>query len=166
MKNHEDNYNDFEWETEEEYKRIAEQNEIAQNKILEKEKSLVWNKREVIDIEFVEDSSFVKSNIPQKNNLDKSAILNAIDPKTRKEIHDGRTNTTIISGQIDDKHVTFRTESGIGETFIGTLYPTNLQKDEKKAETERLYKKGLKQQEIASRLNISQSSVSKYLNEK
>lgn len=78
--------------------------------------------------------------------------------------YDEKKQTITMSGKQNGYHVTLTAEKGLGETTTQTRYPVLDRKSEYKDEVLRLYnEKGLKQKDIASILNISQSLVSKLI---
>lgn len=90
--------------------------------------------------------------------------LNLFDNKTGSYSYDEKKGIINISGQQNGYHVTVTAEEGLGKTLTQTSYPIFEKKSEYKEEVLRLYNEvGLKQREIASRLNISQSTVSNLL---
>lgn len=103
---------------------------------------------------------------PKKGAFLQKLLLSVVD-----QLDDVKTSTdesrgvATVSGKKDGKHfsVTFE-ESDLGQTRTFTQYYDLPRKSDYKDEVKRLYKKGLKQKEIAIRLGISQSLVSKLLN--
>lgn len=78
-----------------------------------------------------------------------------------------KKQTITISGKQNDYHITVTAEKGIGETITKTSYPVLDRKSDYKEEVLRLYNEvGLKQKEIATRLNISQPLVSNLIKKK
>lgn len=90
--------------------------------------------------------------------------LNQFEEGTGSLSYNEKNQTVTISGVQNGYHVTLTAEKSMGETTTETRYPILNRKSDYKEEVLRLYHdKGLKQKEIASRLNISQSLVSKLI---
>lgn len=75
--------------------------------------------------------------------------------------------TAIVTGKKGGKNICAKLEaSDLGKTASISEYDQLPRKSDYAAEVKRLYRQGLKQKEIALRLGISQSLVSKLLNDK
>lgn len=92
--------------------------------------------------------------------------LNQFEEGTGSFSYDEKKQVVTLSGKQNGFHVTLTAERGLGETITQTRYPDFEKKSDYKEEVIRLYNElGLKQKDIAVRLNISQSTVSKLLRE-
>lgn len=90
--------------------------------------------------------------------------FNLFDKGTGSFSYDDKKGIINLSGQQNGYHVTVTAEEGLGKTLTQTSYPIFDNKSEYREEVLRLYNDvGLKQREIAARLNISQSTVSNLL---
>lgn len=79
--------------------------------------------------------------------------------------YDKKKNIATVSGKRDGYNYTVIAEKSMGETLIQTRYPELERKSDYKDEVKLLYSKGLRQKDIAMRLGISQSLVSKLVRE-
>ena len=92
-----------------------------------------------------------------------ASIIDQLDDV--KTSSDETQGIATIYGKKEGKHFSITIEaSDLGQTRIFTQYNILPRKSDYKGEIKRLYKKGLKQKEIALHLGISQSLVSKLLN--
>jgi len=92
--------------------------------------------------------------------------LNQFEEGTGSFHYDEKKQTITMSGRQNGYHVTMTAEKGLGETTTQTSYPVFDRKSDYREEVLRLYNEvGIKQKEIALRLNISQSLVSKLIND-
>lgn len=103
---------------------------------------------------------------PKKNSSLQQLIFSFWD-----QLDDVKTSTdevqgiATISGKRDGKRISVTIEeSDLGQERTFTQYNDLPRKSDYQEEVKRLYKKGLKQKDIALRLGISQSLVSKLLN--
>ena len=104
--------------------------------------------------------------VPKKGALLQNLLLSVVD-----QLDDVKTSTdesrgvATVSGKKDGKRFSVTIEeSDLGQTKTFTQYCDLPRKSDYKDEVKRLYKNGLKQKDIALRLGISQSLVSKLLN--
>ncbi|OCS91759.1 sigma factor-like helix-turn-helix DNA-binding protein [Caryophanon latum] len=92
--------------------------------------------------------------------------LNQFEEGTGSFNYDEKKQTITMSGKQNGYFITLTAEKGIGETTTQTKYPIFSRKSDYKDEVLRLYNElNLTQREIAARLNISQSLVSKLIRE-
>ena len=90
--------------------------------------------------------------------------LNQFEEGTGSFSYDEKKQVVTLSGKQNGFYVTLTAERGLGETITQTRYPDLEKKSDYKEEVIRLYNElGLKQKDIAARLNISQSTVSNLL---
>lgn len=113
------------------------------------------------------ESQIIVGKPEKRNNIVQPFItnyLNQFEEGTGSFSYDEKKQTITMSGKQNGYHVTLTAEKGLGETTTQTRYPIFDRKSDYKEEVLRLYyNAGLKQKEIASRLNISQSLVSRLL---
>lgn len=107
-----------------------------------------------------------KDVVPQK----KKSPLHQMLANLSEQLEDVRTSTdesrgyATICGKKGGKHVSVTIEeTEIGKASTFSEYDDFQRKSDYRDEVKRLYKQGLKQREIALRLGISQSLVSKLL---
>lgn len=109
------------------------------------------------------------SRIPAKSNNPMTTIMdnfNNFEEGSRSfQYNENKlTKTFSITGKRDGEYETITIEEGLGETITYTRMPVVDKKSDYREEAQRLYhKEGLRQKEIAKRLDISQSSVSRYI---
>lgn len=109
-----------------------------------------------------------KELIPQKKEVSLREMVDnfANQLENVKTTTDETRGTATISGKRGGKNVSVTIDSSdYGETRSFSVYDDLSRKSDYKDEVKRLYRQGLKQREIALRLGISQSLVSKLLNE-
>ncbi|MFJ5792222.1 sigma factor-like helix-turn-helix DNA-binding protein [Lysinibacillus sp. NPDC093197] len=111
------------------------------------------------------------SGMPPKNDNILSTIMSNFSnyEEGSRSLHykeDKQTKTLTISGKRNGEFETYTVEEGLGEVTIHTRLPLLDKKYDYKEEILRLYyEKKLTQNEIAKRLDISQSTVSRYIRE-
>lgn len=117
--------------------------------------------------EYKKEIQLVGEKNDRRNNIVQPFInnyLNQFEAGTGSFHYDEKKQTITMSGQQNGYHVTLTAEKGLGETTTQTRYPIFDKKSDYKGEVLRLYNDlGLKQKDIAARLNISQSLVSKLI---
>lgn len=109
-----------------------------------------------------------KELVPKKKDMPLHQFVSELSGQLSevKTMTDELRGTATISGKKDGKHLSFVIEqSEIGETRTASVYDSLDKKSDYKDEVKRLRKQGLKQKDVALRLGISQSLVSRLENE-
>lgn len=106
--------------------------------------------------------------VPKKGDVSLNQFVLDLSSKLSdvKTTTDESKGMATVSGRKGGKQFSFIIEqSDLGETRTASVYKSLERKSDYKDEVKRLRRQGLKQNEIALRLGISQSLVSKLLND-